>query len=388
LSRAIWLVVAFALALPALGALHQAATSTMFLVEFLSNGRWRPLSLVTESPKVERLPPPASKPDLAADLYLVPALLKRPGLVLVHGIAPLGKDDPHVGRGARVLARAGWAVAAPTIEGLTVLRLRPEDADAVVASVEALADAGHEPVAILGISLGSSPAFLAAGDPRVASSVSAVAALGGYASAVELLRYTLTGAYEFGDTRGRRPPVDETAIARFAQANREFVDAAGRRLVDNRDPEAWSRLAADLSPDTRRLLDDLSPERALPRIEAPIFLVHGLADTTVPFTESLRLDHAARTAGRRVTTSIVGAVSHVDPDMQAMLRDLWRVGAAFHAFRTTATRPPPADGAGGARRAGRAAGRNGRDVARASCARNPCRNSPSAGQLDATLARP
>jgi fermentation-respiration switch protein FrsA (DUF1100 family) len=223
---------------------------------------------------------------------------------------------------------------------LTVLRLRPEDAGPVVAAVEALARAGHEPVAILAISLGSSPAFLAAGDPRVAASISAIAALGGYASTVELLRYTLTGAYAFGDISGRRPPVDTAAIARFAAANPEFVDAAGRRLVDNRDPAAWTDLAARLNPETRRVLDALSPVRALPRIEAPIFLVHGREDTTVPFTESLRLDHAARAAGRRVTTSIVGAVSHVDPDMTGMLRDLWRLGAAFHAFRITSAHAP------------------------------------------------
>jgi fermentation-respiration switch protein FrsA (DUF1100 family) len=239
-----------------------------------------------------------------------------------------------------VLARAGWAVAAPTIDGLTVLRLRPEDAGAVVASIEALAAAGYRPVAVLGISLGSSPAFLAAADPRVAPSISAIAALGGYASALELLRYTLTGAYEFADITGRRPPVEERAIARFAEANRELLDSAGRRLVDNRDPEAWNRLAADLAPETRRLLDAVSPERVLPRIEAPMFLVHGLEDPAVPFTESLRLDRAARAAGRRVATSIVGAVRHVDPDMTGMLADLWRIGAAFHAFRTTAMRAP------------------------------------------------
>ncbi len=88
---------------------------------------------------------------------------------------------------------------------------------------------------LLGVSLGSGPALLAAADPSIASSVSAVLALGGYASAVELLRYTLTGAFRFDGVSGRRP-VNESAIAQFVRANAELVDAAGQRLVDNRDP--------------------------------------------------------------------------------------------------------------------------------------------------------
>ena len=52
-----------------------------------------------------------------------------PGLVLVHGVAPEGKDDARLREAARLLARSGFAVAVPTVEGLTVLRLRPEDAD-------------------------------------------------------------------------------------------------------------------------------------------------------------------------------------------------------------------------------------------------------------------
>ena len=75
-----------------------------------------------------RRPPGASVP---LDLYARGALRRPPGLVLVHGLSAEGKDDPRLRDAARLLARAGWAVAVPTVEGLTVLRLRPEDAAAV-----------------------------------------------------------------------------------------------------------------------------------------------------------------------------------------------------------------------------------------------------------------
>jgi len=337
LSRVIWLALAVFLSLPPLCSAARLVTSGAFLVEFLSDGRWRPLSALTPEPSVSRLDAPASVPGLAADLYLRPALLRPTGLVLVHGLSPRGKDEPRLRGAAALLARAGWAVAVPTLDGLTVRRLRPEDAAAVVAAVRALDTAGYRPVAVLAISLGSSPAFLAAADPEVSSSISAILALGGYASGMELLRYTLTGAYELDDIKGRRQ-VDDRAIAQFAQANADLLDAAARRLVDNRDPETLNRLAAELSPQTRRLLEELSPDRALSRVRAPLFLVHGRDDPAVPFTESLRLHRAARSAGHQVSTTIVGAVGHVDPEQRATARDLVKLWGAFYAFRIASAR--------------------------------------------------
>jgi dipeptidyl aminopeptidase/acylaminoacyl peptidase len=263
--------------------------------------------------------------------------LRPSGLVLVHGITPQGKDDPQLRTAAALLARAGWAVSVPTIDGLTALRLRPDDAGAVAGATRALFAQGYRPVAMLGISLGAAPTLSAAGEPELAAALSAVLTLGGYASSRELLRYTLTGAYAFGDARGRRP-VDENGIARFARANVDLVERGSRSLVANRDPDKVDHLIDALPEDTRRLLDALSPEVDLPRIRVPLFLMHGRGDLTVPFTESLRLDRRARAAGRPVRTVIVGALGHVEPGTRATVSELVASWAAFYAFRVTATR--------------------------------------------------
>jgi pimeloyl-ACP methyl ester carboxylesterase len=337
LSQTLWLVLAALLSLPAVSSGWNVLTSTCFLGEFLSGQRWKPLSAITHEVVVHQITASASGRAVAVDIHLAPSFASAPGLVLVHGLSPQGKDDPRLRQAASLLARAGWAVAVPTVEGLTRLRLRPEDSVAVVAAIQALVQETHLPVAVLGVSLGAGPALLAATDPTVSSSVSAVLALGGYASAVELLRYTLTGAYRFGKTERRRP-VDEAAIAEFARANRELVDAAGRRLLDNRDPEAVDRLVLALPPDTRRLLDALSTQNEIGRLQAPLFLVHGRDDPAVPFTESLRLEAAARAAGVRVRTVIVGSLSHIEPESRAGPRDLLELWATFYAFETTGKR--------------------------------------------------
>ena len=330
------LVLAALLSLPFFATVSTVIMSTAFLAEFLGQGRWQPLSALTREPDVRALPATARERPLPLDLYTGSGLRRPPGLVLVHGLSPEGKDDPRLRDAARLLARAGWAVAVPSLEGLTVLRLRPEDAAAVSAGVEALRAAGYRRVAVLGVSLGAGPALLAACDPTLAPRLSAILALGGYASAVELLRYTLTGAYAFGNVAGRATGVLEPAIAQFARANPELLDEAGRRLLDNRDPAEVDERVRALPPSTRTLLEALSPARTIGGLRAPLFLIHGRQDPAVPFTESLRLDAAAREAGRPVRTAIVGAVGHVEADLRTGLADLLRLWTAFYAFRRTA----------------------------------------------------
>jgi pimeloyl-ACP methyl ester carboxylesterase len=333
LSGVVRLAVALVLALPVLTTGWSLLISASFLAEFLSDGAWHPLSAITHVPSIEPLPASVGSRPVSVDLYEeTGASRPSPGLVLVHGLSPRGKDDPRLQHAASLLARAGWAVAVPTVDGLTVLRLRPDDALAVAATVQALEQAGHRPVAILGVSLGAGPALLAAADPRVSSCVSAVLTLGGYASAVELLRYTLTGAYRFDHVSGHRP-VNESAIAQFARANAELVDAAGRRLVDNRDPRAVNGLIGELPAGTRQLLAALSPERVIARLRAPLFLIHGRDDPAVPFTESLRLARAARAAGQQPIVVIVGSLGHVEPEQRASPLDPMRLEMAFYAFR-------------------------------------------------------
>ena len=330
------LALAVALSLPFFATAATLIATTSFLAEFLGQGRWRPLSTITREPGVRALPATAGARPVPLDLYTSSALRRPPAMVLVHGLSAEGKDDPRLREAARLLARAGWAVAVPTVEGLTMLRLRPDDAVAVRASVEALHAAGYRRVALLGISVGAGPALLAASDPALAPRLSAVLALGGYASAVELLRYTLTGSYAFGEVAGRAATVREPAIAQFARANPELLDEAGQRLVVNRDPAAVDERVRALPRASRDLLEALSPGRTIGSLRAPLFLIHGRQDPAVPFTESLRLDAAARAAGRRVHTAIVGAVGHVEADRRAGLADLLRLWATFYAFRRTA----------------------------------------------------
>ncbi len=290
-----------------------------FVVEFLTQGHPAPLSALTSTPTREPLPVPGA----TVDRHVPTGLHGGWPLVLVHGFTPKGKDDPRVREAAALLARAGFDVAVPTIPGLTHGRLRPEDVEPVVATLAARPG----PTVVLAVSVGAGPALLAAAEPRVRDRVSAVVALGGYASALEVLRFWLTGAYAFGEVHGRVVH-DPELVRAFVRANADLLDAAARAELDAADPERAARFLAALSPELRRYLEALSPMRVARDISARLVLVHGRTDRAVPYTESLRL---AAVRPERTTLALVGVMDHVEGGGGARWQDardflaLWRI---------------------------------------------------------------
>jgi 2,6-dihydroxypseudooxynicotine hydrolase len=257
------LLLALVFAFPVLRGVERVLVAAAFLVEF-SNDAWTALSALTAAP-VEH---PRTLTAGRADAFVPRTLRAPPPLVLVHGAAAEGKDDPRARRAARLLARAGFDVTLPT---------------------------------------------LAAADPRVRDRVALVITLGGYGSATELVRFSLTGAYGYGAASGHREH-DPALVRLFVAVNADILaDAAG----------------------VRALLDTLSPVRVARDVTAPLLLVHGRDDRVVPFTESMRLADAA--SPTRTTLVIVDVLGHIGaadekPDWRA-LGALWGV-----AYRLVATR--------------------------------------------------
>ncbi|HET7342144.1 MAG TPA: hypothetical protein VFL90_11815 [Methylomirabilota bacterium] len=266
-----------------------------FLVEFLTGGAHRPLSALTAAPERVPLDVTGATVDRWSRGGGVP-------LVLVHGYAPQGKDDPRVQEAAALLARAGFDVAVPTIPGLTRGRLRPDDVRPVVATLAARS----RPTVMIGVSVGAGPALLAAAEPAVRARVRTVLTLGGYASAPELLRFFLTGDYAWDGVRGR--VVHEPAVVRaFIEANADLLDTPARDALA--DPRRAAAILAQPPPRVADLLARLSPERVAREISARLVLVHGVDDPAVPYTESLRLA-AARPERTRLV--LVHVLEHVE----------------------------------------------------------------------------
>jgi hypothetical protein len=308
--RLLTLLLAVLLAAPVARTAGDLALSAAFLVEFLSAGTWRPLSVLTATPRRE----PLNVPGVAVDRWVGAAFVHVP-MVLVHGYSPEGKDDPRVQQAAALLARAGFDVAVPTIAGLTRGRLRPEDAEPVVATLAARA----APTVMISVSVGAGPALLAAAQPAVQDRVRVILSLGGYASAAELVRFFLTGDFRWGAIHGHVNH-DPAIVRQFVEANADLLDAPSGEVLAS--PGRTAAVLQSPSPRLVSMLERLSPERVAAGIRARLVLVHGTHDRAVPYTESLRLA-AARPESTRVV--LVGVLDHVEaspgPSWQAAAQE-------------------------------------------------------------------
>lgn len=289
------LLLAVVLVLPVLRGAERLVVATAFLLEF-AHPPARTLTALTAAP----LETARALPGVAADGFTARRLGTATPLVLVPGFAPEGKKDGRVREAARLFARAGFDVTVPTIPGLTTGRLRPDDTAPVVSALLR----SERPTVVVAVSVGSGPALLAAADPRVRDRVALVVALGGYASASELVRFYLTGDYRFGAEAGHRRH-DPALVNAFVAANADLLAP---------------------SASLGELFEALSPLRVARDVRARLVLIHGRDDPLVPFTESLRLAAARPEATSVVLLDSLGHIGSPDarPDWRAVAR-LWRI---------------------------------------------------------------
>ena len=284
-----------------------------------------------------------------------------------------GPDDPRLDRFCRVLAAAGFVVAAPRLPGYLDLRVERAVADDFEFAGRVLASwlPPYQRITVFSISFGSWPALeFAARAPEL---VDAVVLFGGFSSLEASLRYCLTGQLELlsGTVQGPRDPLNSAAL--FVNllpflaepgAQSEVLTRALRELcyrtwgrmelkaAGRLEPYATS-VARTLPPEHRDLfmvcagvrpgtiqlaeralgiasqaLQFAEPDTAIDSLSRPVVICHGRDDDVIPFTEAekLRGKLARRVPVRVLLTGLFGhtAVETVGP------RDLLREAGSLY----------------------------------------------------------
>lgn len=241
------------------------------------------------------------------------------------------------------MARAGFVVLAPDLPRLRAFHLAESDVTVVMEAVKALEDDAPGPLGILGFSFGAGPVLLAAADPRIRDRVALVGSFGGYWDLTHVIVFITTGWYE-EDGQWRRGRQEEYNRWKLLAALTPFVaepeerrqlqrlverklanphadvnqEASGLRgsgrtllaLVENRERERVLLLLDALPLTIRDQVRRLSPASRIGEVRARLLIAHGIADDSIPYTESLRLAQAAPALGRLV---IFGGLAHVFP---------------------------------------------------------------------------
>jgi pimeloyl-ACP methyl ester carboxylesterase len=272
-----------------------------------------------------------------------------PALVVVNGATPLGRKHPDLQRLVRGLARAGYVVYLPDLPGLRVGAISEETITATV-EVARLAVASPEAsgsrVGLVGVSVGTSIALLAAQRDVLAGRVSVVAGTAPFADLTTLVRLGTTSHYLdegrlvsyqvdpfLGVAVARSvaaalPPGRERASLALLAGNLDEDDPdplaplravpasdlgpetrAIVRLLANRDPQRFDELFAALPETVRAAVERLSPLTQAQRLTMPLELATSPTDKYAPLSESEALARVAPRA--RVTVTSV--LEHAEP---------------------------------------------------------------------------
>ena len=250
----------------------------------------------------------------------------RLGTVMtVHGMTPLGAEDPRMIRLNHALSWAGFRVISPQVDSIAELRIHAGQIDTLERCIDDAARGRLCPdgkVAIFAPSFSAGLALIAAGRPRVAERVRAVCAVGTYANVRTTMQAVLQGTQttpyvwrivlanfvsdavpdgehvrdallaaardEWWADRGRAPALLTAQLDRVSAATRQRITTLLR------DPDArracFDRIVARQPP----MLALASVVDQLDGLRARVTLLHGQHDATIPAAQSEQLAAALR----------------------------------------------------------------------------------------------
>jgi dienelactone hydrolase len=350
-----------------------AYLATLVLMESVTPETDGPIASLRPAPVVEEVSFEVDGKTVVADLYRPARDGKRPGIVLSHGVAARGRNDPRLMNFADALARAGFVALVPEFTNMKEFRVRPTDIDELIASFEYLWLSPHvrtERIGLFGFSYAGGLAALSAADPRISDRVRFCFLLGAHCDLTSVVRYATTGMFRVEDEwvylepratgkwafllnsidliedEGDRELLSTIAERKFDDEDADVSDLAlglgdeGRgayELMVNTDPERTSGLVAEMSERVREYFAELSPNGQLRDVRAHMILVHGRDDHLIPYTETLALAEQLPPEAS-VNLQVIESFVHVDLTLgggEGLSGWLRSVGEALRLFSVT-----------------------------------------------------
>ena len=353
-------VAALLFAALAIRSMHYELLSYSMLVRFVSphaSGpllRWESNDVTTQEVTI---PTPAG--PIPARLYLPVGVKHPPGIVITPGIHHLGIDDPRFVNLSRAVAASGYAVLSPVLSALADYHVDASSIPTIGESASWLDQRlNRGPVTVIALSFSGGLALLAANDPQYAPHIRALVVFGGYDDLARVSRFLATDEAELPD--GRRIPMKahdygasvyvyahmpqffapddlpaahdalrywlweqpENArplIAQLSPAGRAIIEALMARRIDALRPQLLNAIHADAVD-----LAAISPQGKLQNLRVPVYIVHGAADSVIPYTESLWLE---REVPRKMLRGVLitPVFGHVDPKKTSEWREKLRL---------------------------------------------------------------
>jgi dienelactone hydrolase len=293
--------------------------------------------------------------QLCGRIYSPRDVAHAPGIVLLHGVHPLGIEEPRLVSFARALSASGLTVFTPPVKELADFRISPASIPTIGLSAQALRhQVGRGPVGVIGFSFAGGLALLAAADPRYANDIGFVAAVGAHHDLSRVARFFFTDQIQTVDGKTILMPAHEygggvlayTKAEEFFPGEAENARAAIRDWLSEKPPDELRLSEAKLSPAARVRFEMLrsrqfgdavtdflrivaessdemnavSPRAHLSNLHAHVYLLHGTEDNVIPASETDWL--ASEIPSSLLKAKVLSpAMIHVDPSKKISAKE-------------------------------------------------------------------
>lgn len=257
---------------------QQVAThikALLFISQEFSYIPTKPLHLLSKPPTQKQIELSRGEEKIIADLF-VPTqwfeTAKKPqhsAIILAMGVRTQEKDKPIIRNFANSLSRLGYVVLWPRREILdkgVASYERPETFIAGFDYLSTLEAVNKKRISFVGFSVGSSTAFVAAADSRIAEKVHGFVFFGGYYDLFDYLASLTSNTTMLNNKKITWQP-ENGAVSHAEEILKE-------EQVD------------------RVILKSLNPKERLSNFKARIFILHDRNDSYVPYVESIKLQQA------------------------------------------------------------------------------------------------
>ncbi|WP_290653368.1 hypothetical protein [Aquisalimonas sp.] len=319
------------LTLTGCASVHRGYESMLLLRDVQAGAEDSRLKRVTEDPTRSTVAYEIADREHVADIYRPAGREPRGTLVLIHGFTEHGRRDPRMVEFATSMARSGFVVVAPDVQGPKTFAVSLDDArdigDTLRYLITEAEDRTEPPIGLMAFSFAAGPTLIAAKDSAVAKDIGFVIAVGGYYDIQDAISYVTTGVDPISgreaavpeprqegkwvvllsqldriDNDEDRELLREIAELRLQDPWRSVEDAAAQlgeegrpvyELITNTDPERVSAHIQALPEQIREELVGLDlAQRDLSQLHAELILVHGTDDDVIPIGHSEQLKKA------------------------------------------------------------------------------------------------
>lgn len=250
------------------------------------------------------------------DLFLPRKKGLYPAIMMASGIKLQDKDNEGMMEASQNLSKLGYIVVWPRSKQLSNGKSFSDTPQTFIDTFQYLNnrdDVLKNRISIIGFSAGASLAMVAAEKPEMAGRLHAFVFFAGYFDILDYLKSISNKSYSLNEKE-------------YSWKQEKYLENTTKSILKNQNLEnllnqVGDNELADLSTRDLSKLKQISPDYNISNFKTPIFIIHDLSDSTVPFVESIKL---AQKLDKSLIKSFVltNSFNHVRPVKLSLLESI------------------------------------------------------------------